>query len=51
MKSITSCKKSLTILKGLKGRIYRIDRQCNGQEKKCKRTNSDLQNITQKTKD
>jgi hypothetical protein len=31
--------------------ILKRDRQYNGQEQKNKRTNNDLQNITQKTKD
>jgi len=33
----------------IKGRKSKMDRQCNDQKKKYKRTNNDLQNITQKT--
>jgi hypothetical protein len=45
-------KKSLKIPNGvIRIRISKKDRQHNGQKKKYKKTNNDLQNTTQKTKD
>ena len=48
------CKKGLPKIKDNKGVIRSCkwkDRQHSGQKKKDKRTNNDLQNISQKTKD
>ena len=44
-------KKCLKIPKGVLRSRKSKDRHYNGQRKKDKRTNNDLQNITQKTKD
>jgi len=45
---VASGKKSLKIPKGYS---ESVNRQHNGQKKKYKRTNNDLQNVTHKTKD
>ena len=45
------CKNTLEDTKGVIGIRKSKDKQHNGQKKKDKRTNSDLQNITHKTKD
>jgi hypothetical protein len=50
--SITTVKKTLKIPKGVtRNRKPKKDKQYNGQRKKDKRINNDLQNTTQKTKD
>ena len=50
--SLIVFKKSLKIPKGQSACVYRKkDRHHNGQKKKYKRTNNDLQHITHKTKD
>ena len=44
-------KNSLKIPKMVRSRKWEEDRQCNDQGKRTKMTHSDLQSITQKTKD
>ena len=44
-------KEKFEITKGVNRSLNQKDRQYNGQKKKDKKTNNDLQNTTQKTKD